>query len=184
MWALTRPGPAALDALRARAAALPLSYPEEGMTRGDAPPGYFREDHAIELAVDFARAREALLTFATHRLGYLFAHPPDARVALGADVIVCARLGPLWSINPCRIVYLDDTADRCCYAYGTLPGHTERGEESFTVLRLPDGRVRASTIAYARMAARLARLGAPVARRVQRRVKIDYLRALADAAAG
>ena len=44
--------------------------------------------------------------------------------------------------------------------------------------RTTDGRVIGETTAYARMADWIAKLGAPIARRVQRRVKIDYLRAL------
>ncbi len=131
------------------------------------------------LDMSFERARDALRAFATHRLPYLFLYPAEARVVEGVDVVVCARIGPLWSINPCRIVFVDEAPDRFSYGYGTLLGHAEAGEESFTVERLPDGRVRADTAAHARPDAWLARLGAPVAHRVQRRIKVDYLRALA-----
>jgi uncharacterized protein (UPF0548 family) len=38
---------------------------------------------------------------------------------------------------PCRIVYVIDEPDRRGFAYGTLPGHPERGEEAFIISRRP-----------------------------------------------
>jgi uncharacterized protein (UPF0548 family) len=49
----------------------------------------------------------------------------------------------------------------------------------FAVERRADGRVIAETIAHARPQDLLARIGRPIAHRVQRRIKVDYLRALA-----
>lgn len=183
MWSIRRPSAAALDAVLARVANAPLTYADEiGLSNAPAaPPGYVRERHEALLDVSFAAAREALLRFATHRLPYLFVHPPDARVAKGLDVVVSARIGPLWSINPCRIVSLEDSPKRLRYAYGTLPGHSESGEESFTVEETEDGRVRAETVAVARPLDPLARLGKPIAHVVQRRIKVDYMRAIREA---
>ena len=178
MWSITRPSATKLDALLARVATLPLSYPEVGMTRTSTPPaGYGREHQRVELAIDFAAARAAVIAFATHRLPYLFVHPPGASAVVGTDVLVVARVGPLWTTNPCRIVYIDDEPDRFTYAYGTLPGHSEHGEETFTVERTRTGVV-AETIAYARPQDLLARIGAPVAHRFQAKVKRDYMAAL------
>jgi uncharacterized protein (UPF0548 family) len=181
MWSVRRPPEARLDELLARASTQALSYPEAGMTRAPEPPaGYGREHSRVELAITFEAAREAVIAFATHRLPYLFVHPPDARAALGVDVLVVARVGPLWTTNPCRVVYVDDTPDRYTYAYGTLPGHSEHGEETFTVERTQTG-VAVETIAYARPQDLLARLGKPVAHRFQARVKRDYMAALVKA---
>lgn len=45
----------------------------------------------------------------------------------------------LWPAKiPTRVVYVIDEPDRKGFAYGTLPGHPERGEESFVVERRPD----------------------------------------------
>lgn len=159
-----------------------LTYGDIGLSEAGSPPrGFVREHHEAELDVSFARAREALLAFVTHRLSYLFVYPPGARVAKGLDVVVCARIGPLWSINPCRIVALEDSPTRLRYAYGTLPGHSESGEESFTVEETAEGRVRAETVAIARPLDPLARLGSPIAHVVQRRIKVDYMRAIREA---
>ena len=184
MWSVRRPSPAALDAVLARVANAPLTYGEVGLSRmTKPPPGYVREHHEAELDVPFGDAREALARFATHRLSYLFVHPTGRRVELGQDVVVSARIGPLWSINPCRIVSVEETDARFRYAYGTLPGHSESGEESFTVERTENGGVRAETVAIARPLDPLARLGKPIAHVVQRRIKIDYMRALREGCA-
>lgn len=186
MWSLRRPSAASLDDVLARVANEKITYGGSGGAIGlsnlaEPPKGYVREHHEAELDVPFAAARDALARFATHALSYLFVHPPNRRVEVNTDVIVSARIGPLWSINPCRIVAVEETDARFRYAYGTLPGHSESGEESFTVERLPNGRVRAETIAIARPLDPLARLGSPIAHLVQRRIKIDYMRALKTA---
>ena len=41
------------------------------------------------------------------------------------------HLGPVRA--PCRVVYVVDEPDRRGFAYGTLPGHAESGEELFLV---------------------------------------------------
>lgn len=186
MWSLRRPSPRALDAILARAASQALTYGDrpglsalaETEARND---GYGYEHHEVELDVPFAAARSALAGFATHRLSYLFVYPSDARAVVGQDVVVTARIGPLWTTNPCRIVSVDESPTSFRYAYGTLPGHSESGEESFGVERIDDRRTRAWTTAVARPLDPLARLGKPVAHVVQRRIKIDYMRALRDA---
>ncbi|MFO0555710.1 MAG: DUF1990 domain-containing protein [Polyangiaceae bacterium] len=180
MWLLRRPSRERLAPLLAAASSAPLSYAEVGMSgRPSAPPGYGYEKHETLLRRPFAEAREALRVFATHRLPYMFLHPEHATVEEGLTVLVCARIGPLWTINPCRIVSVVDEPRRFSYAYGTLPGHSEHGEETFTVVEREDGSVHAETIACARPQDTLARLGKPVAHVVQRRIKQDYLAALA-----
>src|SRR5690349_11068708 len=49
--------------------------------------------------------------------------------AVGSEVIV--GMGPVRV--PCRVVYVIDEPDRRGFAYGTLPGHAESGEELFAV---------------------------------------------------
>ena len=41
----------------------------------------------------------------------------------------------------CRVIYIIDEDDRWGYAYGTLPHHVERGEESFIVSKDKGGNV-------------------------------------------
>jgi uncharacterized protein (UPF0548 family) len=51
---------------------------------------------------------------------------------------------------PCRIVYCSDEPNRFGFAYGTLLGHPERGEEAFHVVRGPDDSVTAHIVAFSR----------------------------------
>lgn len=67
------------------------------------------------------------------------------------------------------------------FAYGTLPGHPERGEEAFVVERAGIAAT-FSIVAFSRPAALAARLGGPIARGVQRRVTRAYLDALRECA--
>jgi uncharacterized protein (UPF0548 family) len=79
---------------------------------------------------------------------------------------------------PCRVVYRVDEADSQGFAYGTLPGHPERGEEAFIVQLRPDGDVRLVIRAFSRPASALARAGGPLTRKAQAVVTDRYVRAL------
>jgi uncharacterized protein (UPF0548 family) len=93
---------------------------------------------------------------------------------VGAEVLV--HLGPV--VAPCRVVYVVDEPDRRGFAYGTLPGHPESGEELFLVRYGPNGDVIAEVTAFSRHATWWSRLGAPLTLRVQALVTGRYLRAL------
>jgi uncharacterized protein (UPF0548 family) len=77
-------------------------------------------------------------------------------------------LGPRWlGIRAlCRVVYVINEPDRVGFAYGTLPGHAESGEESF-VLDRREGQVNFTVRAFSKPASRLSRLGGPVTGVVQ-----------------
>jgi uncharacterized protein (UPF0548 family) len=71
---------------------------------------------------------------------------------------------------------------RRSFAYGTLPEHGERGEERFTVeWRREDDSVFYELYAFSRPNHLIARLGYPLARRLQRRFARDSLRAMLHA---
>lgn len=69
--------------------------------------------------------------------------------------------------------------DRAGFAYGTLPGHPESGEELFLVER-GAGEVRFPVSAFSRPATLLAKAGGPASRRVQLVMAERYLRAIGD----
>jgi uncharacterized protein (UPF0548 family) len=105
--------------------------------------------------------------------------PASQPVELGATVLVVLRLGPVHVIAPDRVVRVIDEPQRFAYAYGTLPGHPECGEESFTVEELADGTVRATIRVQARAATIPARVVAPVVRLLQATALRRYLAAFA-----
>jgi uncharacterized protein (UPF0548 family) len=92
-------------------------------------------------------------------------------------VLVALPVGPVTIVVPNRIVAVVSEPTRFGFAYGTLPGHQERGEESFVVELLPDGRVMGRIVVDAVPATVAARSCAPVVRRVQRWAIGRYLEA-------
>ena len=92
----------------------------------------------------------------------------------------------MWFLNPCRVVYadLESDGDRAAFAYGTLQGHAEAGEERFRVSFDPRTEAVVYEIAaFSRPAIALTRLGYPLARRVQKRFARASAVALARAVA-
>ena len=105
----------------------------------------------------------------------------DRPPALG-DVVAMSAPLPIGFVDVvCRVVTVIDEPDRFGFAYGTLPVHAERGEESFTVVRGRDGGITFEIVAVSRPRHPLARLCPPVARRLQRAATERYLDAMAKA---
>jgi uncharacterized protein (UPF0548 family) len=113
------------------------TYSEVGATlRGERPLGYRHDSYEAALGSGrpiFLRASTGLQTWKGHQVRGIDVFPHGAPVELGATVVV--TLGAPWLAlaSPCRIVGILDERDRWGFAYGTLPGHPERGEESLVV---------------------------------------------------
>jgi uncharacterized protein (UPF0548 family) len=85
----------------------------------------------------------------------------------------------LWPFRiPVRVVYVIDEPARRGFAYGTLPGHPERGEEAFVVERSADDSVWLVIRAFSRPAGPLVWIGYPLARLMQAIYTARYERAL------
>ena len=172
---------AVLPAARAYALrAVPYTYRPVGVTQGAMVPAGFRRDHHRHVLSrrDFEGAARELMSWQLQLRAGARVAASAPRAAPGVVVEQHLRLGPLPVVAPCRVVYVVDEPDRCGFAYGTLLGHPEAGEESFVLERTPSGAVELVITALSRPAWWLARLGAPVARLVQRRVTGRYLAAL------
>jgi uncharacterized protein (UPF0548 family) len=135
----------------------------------------------------YRRAVEALRGWRQFDLGWASIVPRGAPLEVGTTVAVLARHYGFWSLNSARVVYLvEDTnrAKRFGFAYGTLPGHAEKGEERFVVERdRESGSVHYDVLAFSRPNHPLAWLGYPFARALQRRFARDSKEAMARAAA-
>jgi uncharacterized protein (UPF0548 family) len=101
--------------------------------------------------------------------------------AVEADAVAVLRLGwgPLAVRAPVRVVYLVEEPDRRGFAYGTLPGHPESGEELFVVEYARDGAITLRITAFSRPRSVLARCAGPVGVLIQRWITRRYGRALA-----
>jgi len=155
-----------------------VTYPEVGASREDPMPagyGHVRRDVTLGHGrAVFERAVEGLFGWQMHRGAGLGISSTEERAARGADVVL--RAGPLRI--PCRVVYTVDDANCRGFAYGTLPGHPEQGEEAFLVDLTDAGEVRFRIRAFSRPASLLARAGGPVTRLIQQYATDRYVRAI------
>ncbi len=107
--------------------------------------------------------------------------PADAPLEAGTTVALSVRLGPVVDVFGCRIVQVVDEPDRYGFAYGTLPGHPERGEESFILDRTGDSAVTFTVTVFAQGAQLVTRLAQPLTSAVSSRYIGRYLRSLRGA---
>lgn len=155
---------------------LSLTYRPTGETATVPPAGYNVDRTRVRLGEGepvFRSAVAALQRWEQFRLGWVEAWPPDTPLQVGAVLAVIGRAVGLWWLNACRIVYVVDEQaanPRFGFAYATLPGHVESGEERFLVeWRQDDDSVWFEIRAFSRPNHWLPRLGYPLVRRLQKR---------------
>jgi uncharacterized protein (UPF0548 family) len=158
-----------------------LTYPEVGATRGPLPDGYatFVQRRVLGSGEElFRAAAERLLTWQMHRAAGIGV--PDSAPRAAPGVSVALRLGPgrLSLEFGCRVVYVIDEPRRQGFAYGTLPGHPERGEERFCLQWHDDDTVEFVITAFSNPALWWSKAAAPISRRAQHVITRRYLRAL------
>ncbi|MFC0623713.1 DUF1990 family protein [Kribbella deserti] len=157
---------------------LEFSYDCVGCTEAaTTPPGYHRLEHRERLGEGpevFRRAASALMTFEMHRASGIgmTATSPSAEVG----TLTLGRLGPI--PVPCKIVRTMNDPAETGFAYGTLQGHPEAGEESFTISQAEDGSVWFTLLAYSRPGTWYTRLAGPIARLGQSLAARRYATAL------
>lgn len=100
-------------------------------------------------------------------------------ITVGDDVRLTIPFGPLRVRAYARVVYVVDEPRLAGFAYGTLPGHPECGEEAFLVEQSADGVVSIVIRAFSHPANWFWWLGAPVLRLAQELYTRRYLKALA-----
>ena len=145
------------------------------------PPGYRHDRYELSLPDRpdaFEIAAEGLRRWVAHTSAGLRVEPHGAPME-GATVAVAAPLGPMTAVAVCRVVAVVDESDRFGFAYGTLPGHPESGEETFLVERSDSG-VTFTIVVFSRPAEVIARLGGPLTRAIQRSTSHRYLNGLAS----
>ncbi|GGK50868.1 DUF1990 family protein [Streptomyces flaveus] len=146
----------------------PFTYDDVGATRENrTPPGY----HPLHVRTRIGEGRNvfeassrAVLTWELHRAVCVGITTEAPKAAPGVELTV--TLGGLIKA-PCRIVWTTEEPRRAGWAYGTLPGHPESGEEAFLVEMTGDGTVWLTVTAFSRPAKWYARAGGPATRGFQ-----------------
>jgi uncharacterized protein (UPF0548 family) len=158
------------------------TYGDIGATSAGRQPEGFHHDH-FEMVLGtgprtFQRAVTGLKTWEAHRLPGLRVFPDAQEIRTGATVVLILGTSVIALAAPCRIVSVVDGQTRWGFAYGTLPGHPEQGEEAFSVSLSPDQTVLFEIEAFSRPGDLLVRLSGPIGRGMQRGGMGGYLRAL------
>jgi uncharacterized protein (UPF0548 family) len=162
----------------ARLADEPFTYTEFGATAGQLPDGY----HHVRVSARIGTGRARFDDAAERVMRWGMLRGAGARVTAGSEVaevgsVVLVGLGPVRA--PCRVVYVVDDENRRGFAYGTLAGHPESGEELFAVRFDPaDEAVYAEVVAFSRHATWWSKAAGPVTSLIQRIVTGRYLRAV------
>lgn len=171
------PKKATLDAFIIREQNLPFTYTTVGATLQDKTvSGFNNDDNSVLLGQGeavFQKAVTGLFAWAMFPTHWARIKPDDATIAVGVTVVMVARVMGFWWSNTCRIVGLVQEPNHIGFAYGTLPGHVECGEERFSIRMDEAGAVFYQIRAFSKPRHWLARLAYPIARASQRRFVRD-----------
>jgi uncharacterized protein (UPF0548 family) len=155
-----------------------FTYPEVGATAGRLPDGY----HHIHESALIGRGRARFDAAASRVMRWGMLRGAGLRITASSDVaavgsVVIVGLGPTRA--PSRVVYVVAEENRRGFAYGTLPGHPESGEELFAVRYDPATEaVYAEVTAFSRHATWWSKAAAPLTALLQRIVTRRYLTAV------
>lgn len=160
----------------------PFTYPEVGATVTELPTGYdqLRAQRVVGQGQTlFSECGETILNWGIQK-GAGFRLEKTGRVEKDAKNRLGLHWGPFQTWAACQVVYVIDEPRRKGFAYGTLVGHPERGEESFIVSIDDSGLVTFEIRAFSKPARWFAKLGGPFLRYLQQHVTWKYLDAVHD----
>lgn len=162
-----------------------LTYSAVGATNGRMPAAYLHHEFAVIAGVGrdvFERCAAWLDTWGIQRSVGFEVLSSTPRIQMNTTAVLTVQVIGLNVQAPCRVVYVVREANRHGFAYGTLNGHPESGEEYFGVTIDEEGRVRFVLRAFSKPATFMAKLGGPVIRRLQLAAQYRYIQAAAQIA--
>jgi len=180
---LVRPSdPSSISGLVEALQSVEPNYSEIGGTlTGMHPVGYRIDSYEAILGNGpraFQRAVEGLRSWQAHRIRGVRVLPHGTEIRPGATVVVTLGTSFVSVAAPCRVIEVIVEPSRWGFAYGTLPGHPEQGEEAFVVSISDNDEVRFEISAFSRPGDPITRLSGPISRTIQTAGTKGYLRAL------
>jgi len=155
-----------------------LTYSEHGATQAELPEGYRHVE--IQARCGYGRSTfdvvsRLVMTWEMHRRAGLDVRASQPVASDGTVAVLRLGVGVFGVNAPVRVVREVNEHWRRGFAYGTLPGHPESGEELFLVQHHSNDEVTLTIKAFSNAATRLARSGGPFARGMQWRITQGYL---------
>ena len=152
--------------------------------------GDARFEYACASAMSWGIQRGSGVRIRTVNSPEIASHHNSSELTFGPDGTAFVRpgdtvelfipiVGSIGVKAPARVVYVINEAKRKGFAYGTLPGHPEDGEEAFIVSQNLDGSVWLTVRAFSRPSSRWWWAVYPALRLAQELYTRRYLRALA-----
>jgi uncharacterized protein (UPF0548 family) len=181
VFSLRRPSDEFIRRFLSAQSGLDFTYAAVGATGKQPPAGHVVDHTRVKLGdgkAAFKAAAAAIRRWEQFGLGWLSASPGDTPIEPGRCVAVLARAVGLWCLNAAKIIYVVEEPRRFGFAYGTLPGHVESGEERFLIEQADDDSVWYDILAFSRPNHVLTRLGYPFVRRLQKRFGRDSAAAM------
>lgn len=156
-----------------------LSYPERGASQDDVAPQGYRSTRIRECVgrgrPAFESLSQGIRSWKLQEGAGLRVQADTPEVSFGTRVVLGFGIGPFRLPAPCRVVRLLEEETRSGFAYGTLAGHPETGEESFLAVLEDDGAVYFELNAVSRHSNWFYGLGAPLVEAAQRRATGRYV---------
>ena len=111
-----------------------FSYRELGKSKEKSIKKYNNDYHFQVIGkgdIVWENAKALLRNWKQFPMGWTALYTKEKSIKTGDVVAVLFNLLGIWWINSARIVYVFDEPNRFGFAYGTLEGHVEKGEECF-----------------------------------------------------
>ncbi|WP_296387850.1 DUF1990 family protein [Williamsia sp.] len=159
------------------------TYFEVGTTRGEMPSGYHHQRREVVIGsgrARFTQCAHAVMTWQVQLRAGIAVAASDETVVEGTVARLALGVGPVRIHAPARVVYVIDEPRHAGFAYGTLPGHPELGEELFAVEHRDDDSVVFGVAAFSRSGSRLTTVAGPLGPLAQKIVAGRYLRGMAS----
>lgn len=167
---------------------LPFTYFEVNETKDSKMIKGFDNDYLrVKIGTgieDFLFAKSLIADWRMFPTSWTVVFPVGEPIKKDQTIVLLAKFAGIWWMNCSRIVYLISESRKFGFAYGTLPGHMERGEELFQVSIDKNEEVWYEIKAFSRPRFWLTKLLYPVMRRLQERFRQDSARQLQELVMG
>ncbi len=171
-----------LAAFLGREKLLDITYENRGASaKAEKVPGFDNDFQRVNIgqgAAAFEQACDALRHWRMFPPAWTIILPPDTPIQAGETVAMYAKAFGIWWRNSCRIIYIVNEPGRFGFAYGTLPGHIECGEELFQVEQDENGQVWYTLRAFSKPKRWYAKIAYPLMRMFQARFRKDSAQAM------